>query len=81
MWEKEEKMIRGLMKLYPEIDSFRDDVKYYAKNFRGEHEQGYWVYLLCTYHLDQRIPILEKYIKRYSGTWGAYRRYFEIEKW
>ena len=81
MWEKEIKIIDGLGKLYPEfVDCFGDIIRY--EKFRADDwDKAYWVYYLCRYGLNQRIPSLEIYIKKFDHRgWYHYNRYFRIKE-
>ena len=78
MWEKEEKIINGLGKLYP---IFEDRVGYRVlyKNHFGNLWKAWWVYWLTVQYLDQRIPSLEHYLRIHNHImWIRYADHFGI---
>ena len=80
-WEKEEKIIEGLGKLYPDfVTDYYSRVSYeeFLITYTGT---AYWVCCLCVDHLNHRIPSLEEYIKNHHDYgWRWYSQYFGIEK-
>ena len=80
MWEKEIKIIEGMGRLYPVFSNVWIDDVYYAKYRVNNHSRAAWVYMLCRWYLDYRIPSLEKFMKTYGDyAWRYYKSYFEIE--
>ena len=80
MWEKEEKMIKGLGKLYPRfVDKWEITIKYEDYN-SFNYDKAMWVYLLCAAYLKQRILTLEGYIKTHcQHAWTWYKIYFGVK--
>ena len=81
MWEKERKFVAGLGKLYPEfLDRYKTPVKYNKYN-NEDYWRVFWVLLLCTDHLNLRLPSLEEYIKSIDREdWRDYKTYFGIKE-
>ena len=79
-WEKEEKIIEGLGKLYPEfLDWYMGIIKYESFSY-DNWDKACWIYYLCKYHLNRRIPSLEKFIEKHrAGAWFHYNRHFKIK--
>ena len=80
MWKKERKIIDGLGKLYPKFeDCWIDDI-YYTECRSNNRARACWVYMLCTEHLNQRIPSLEEYIRKNNpNSWRWYKEHFGME--
>ena len=75
MCEKEEEIINGLGKLYPDFNN----VKYCDYNY-DPYWKCIWVYMLCKYHLNQRIPSLEGFIETTCEYyWKWYKENFGME--
>ena len=80
MWEKELKIVEGLGKLYPEFEDRYVGTIIYSMHKWDNWDKSRWVYCLCVYHLNQRIPSLEKFIEKHCGSaWFYYYNYFKIE--
>ena len=79
MWEKELKYINGLGKLYPAFRDCYGEIVY--ENYVSCYAQAAWVVWLCVNNLKQRIPSLEKFIRKCNpGVWEIYRESFGVEK-
>ena len=80
MGKKDKNFIESLGRLYPEFpDAQGWPIRY--KNYIFEHDQAYWISMLCVEYLNQRIPRIEKHIKRKSVTgWSCYKMHFGIEE-
>ena len=82
MWEKELKMIEGLGKLYPEFEEGNRLSIIYERFDEDKWDKAYWVFLLCKYHLNRRIPSLENFIRKTGISdyvWKCYSYHFRIK--
>ena len=85
VWEKELRIIKGLQKLYPELkNDWGNPVPFpttYDLYLTDMQEKSWWLYLLCKYHLKQRIPSIENFMRKTNGSaWWWYSRLFGVEK-
>ena len=79
MWEKELKIIEGLGKLYPEFKNSYGVTIAYEGFQRDFGDIGWWVCMLSVYHLKQRVPSLEYFLKHNTViAWDWYTNHFEL---
>ena len=81
-WEKENKIIAGLGRLYPEFVDWYGHTVRYVPCGEYAYNKAFWIFLLCKYHLNQRIPSLEIYIRNNCGSdyiWECYKGHFGLE--
>ena len=81
MWEREQKIIKGLKKLYPDIKSCWAfgiaQLDYDDENFW----QAAWVSWLCVFYLNSRMPSIENFLKKNNNAvWGYYKHHFRIKE-
>ena len=74
------KIIEGLGKLYPAFETDYGTTLHYTEFSRDIPWRTWWIYQLCRYHLKQRIPSLEDYIKENCEyDWLQYVMHFNID--
>ena len=81
-WEKELKMINGLAKMYPVFKHPLNSNVLFHNYEASKPLLALWVYYLCKYGLEQRIPSLERFIRKHGvgDLWFNYMKHFGMIK-
>ena len=81
MWEKEEKIIAGLGKMYPMCKIVMGYGFSYRNLSHDPRNRAWFIVWLCDERLKHRLPSLENYIKMNNpAAWTYYKCCFRIKE-